>query len=320
MTTAVRYVFLVYVEYNFNIIHNIIIFLSFFSGEESKKMALQGLLAAMAHNQGRITPNNAEQTTSENISGSSKSEKDKPRPSHNDADSVENNQSQKGESSTTSDESTLNQVTHEVLYDEVAEKKGKQLLSAIEDGDPELVELFIKKGSNVNFRNENGITPLLQCARSAQTKCMRVLIENGANIEEGNNDGLTSLMICVALGHKNSARLLLENGANPNISTSSGLTALMMCANHDDVEIAEMLIEKSNVKVDFESKDANGYTALFHAGKEKNEVLLKLLLERGANINAQSHHNSTILNVSAESGLENIVDILLGEKDFILKS
>ena len=84
-------------------------------------------------------------------------------------------------------------------------------------------------------------------------------------------------------------------------------------AHRDDTEIAEMLMEKSKVKVELDLKDVYDRTSIFHAGRQNNELFLKLLLERGADVNHQTKHNSTVLNISAEDGQEKIVDMLLGK-------
>ncbi len=60
---------------------------------------------------------------------------------------------------------------------------------AAEAGSSELVDLFIKKGANVNVRTKSGVTPLFMAARVANRPCVERLLKAGARKDLCNDKG-----------------------------------------------------------------------------------------------------------------------------------
>ena len=56
-------------------------------------------------------------------------------------------------------------------------------------GSSELVDLFIKKGANVNVRTKSGVTPLFMAARIANRPCIERLLKAGARKDLCNDHG-----------------------------------------------------------------------------------------------------------------------------------
>jgi ankyrin repeat protein len=62
-------------------------------------------------------------------------------------------------------------------------KVTKPLFEAIKKGDVEKVKLFISEGSDVNEKDDKGMTPLHEAAYYAQKEAAKVLIAKGSEVD-----------------------------------------------------------------------------------------------------------------------------------------
>jgi len=90
---------------------------------------------------------------------------------------------------------------------------------------------WVESGGNLDWRTPNGWTLLHLAAQCGNEKMIRFLIERGSDIEARDNEGLTPLMLACETGYT-SLRLnpsvvktLLELGANPNSEDFEGRRA-----------------------------------------------------------------------------------------------
>ncbi len=128
---------------------------------------------------------------------------------------------------------------------------------------------------------------------------------------------------------------LIRDGVDINVMNTENMTPLMYAASNNDEELVKALIDsKANLELcDHRGETAlfyagnlsdykNGETALFHAGnlfhvdnisdynKPENKVIA-LLLNAGANVNAQNKNGYTPLMISAGHGRNLIVDKMI---------
>jgi WD40 repeat protein len=198
------------------------------------------------------------------------------------------------------------------------------LLIAAEEGDEEKVRALIRKGANVNSRDEDGDTALMVAAlRGLDSGTVNSLLANRANVNAKNKENDTALIFAASnddseileallnkgahINHQNdngytalimasvdnrrlaNARVLVARGADLNLKSDRGETALVTAAGGGVVELVHLLLEKG-ARVD--ARDKNGDTALFKTAKPE---VIRLLLENGADVNARNNNGVTPL-------------------------
>lgn len=127
-----------------------------------------------------------------------------------------------------------------------------------------------------------------------------------------------ALLNQVSYGDVQAVKTLLMFGADVNAQTDEGLKALSIASwNLDQVphqEIATILIEQG---ADVNAQDLDGFTPLFKAADSGLLDLAKLLLEHGADPNHSTKRMGTVLNAALLGDHQEVVELLkqYGAKD-----
>jgi ankyrin repeat protein len=199
-----------------------------------------------------------------------------------------------------------------------ADESYDKLYAAIRANDLRQLTGLLDAGTGPNVQGPEGTTPLMAAAVVGSVDAMKVLIDRRADVNAQNAVGSTALMWSVTDAKK--ARLLLDHGANVNLASRSGRTALIVAAfSNPSADVVRMLLGKgANVAVMDQRKftpmsaatygndtgtirllldasaDINtpdtfiGLTPLINAAGNRNLEAVKLLLAKGANVNAVS--------------------------------
>jgi len=132
------------------------------------------------------------------------------------------------------------------------DKEGRTvLMQAIEDRSTDMIELYLKKGKNVNVNavDNNGNTALMHEINTdysdIKIEYVRLLIDSGADVNHKNNFGMTPLEYAVRTDRKNSLetiKILLENGADIS-KCKYNLLQLLHNEAENYEEIRALLIE-----------------------------------------------------------------------------
>ncbi len=165
------------------------------------------------------------------------------------------------------------------------------------------VRLLLQKGADVNARSEGGKLPLLLAAyysRSAET--VKFLLEHGADLRATDNRGAGVLLFAAQGGDLDTIRLLLDKGVDVNAGTTGafvetrfgnlgpppgseperGVTALMAAAYSNDAAVARLLLDRgANVN----AVATDGVTALIAGANRGGGALIRTLVEKGADLN-----------------------------------
>lgn len=133
-----------------------------------------------------------------------------------------------------------------------------------------IVRLLVESGADLETRDEEGDTPLMQAASYGQTEIFNFLVARGARINVREKRGMTPLIAAAcacAVATMNSTydimKILVEKGANVNASAHDGTTALMQAAGSPDgAPSVKLLLSKG---ADPMAKDNQGRTAMTFA-------------------------------------------------------
>jgi pectate lyase len=197
-------------------------------------------------------------------------------------------------------------------------------------GDLEKIEAFIKEGVDINVLDGHGYASLHYAVQNSQKKAIELLLAKGADVNVKDWPGQTPLDIAISQNRKDIVELLISKGADVNARDNNGSTPLHLATSKD---IAELLVAKG---ADINTKDNDGKTALDYAMGKFNLEIVKLLvdktaevssihiaaaigdlakvkafLEEGANVNATDVLGDTPLHYAAGNGDKAIVELLL---------
>ena len=127
-----------------------------------------------------------------------------------------------------------------------------------------------------------GATALVQASKARDGEALAVLLKHGGiDVNAKEKNGSTALLNAIAYRNHRNIKLLLDHGAEVNVANTGGFSALMLAAIRDDEETASALLARG-AKVDAE--DMWGNTALMWAAYSEHPRprVVKLLLAAGA--------------------------------------
>ncbi len=170
-------------------------------------------------------------------------------------------------------------------------------------------ELLSKDPELLNFRDENGRTPLHWACREGYERVVEYLINEGADVNIRDNNNVLPMHSIAIHGPTYIADLLIKKGTDINVQSRSGYTPLHYAAHYNQLDIAKLLVEKG---ADVHIRDQYGRTPLVHACREGgNAEIAKLLISHGADINIKDNEGDTPLDFAVLRGHKEVVKVLV---------
>lgn len=137
-------------------------------------------------------------------------------------------------------------------------------------------------------------------------QALQTLFERGFDANTVDDKGQTGLYVALRNESLKAAAAIVEAPSlQPNVLNAAGESALMMAALRGHIPLATRLIERGA------SIDKTGWAPLHYAASGPSTPMVKLLLDKGAAIEAASPNGSTALMMAAGYGPEPSVDALL---------
>lgn len=170
--------------------------------------------------------------------------------------------------------------------------KDTALMLAADRGLADMVDVLLKAGVDPNRADEVGRNALIFGAGSGNLQIVQLLLSAGLRADSKDKYGDTALMAAAAAGNPESVRLLLENGAEVNTTNSRRQTALLSGSTGEaGFGIGEMGRPHADIP----------------EGEVHRDVVVGLLLDAGAHINAHGWFGQTALFSLEEDAVRELI-------------
>jgi len=151
-------------------------------------------------------------------------------------------------------------------------------------GNKNLLLKLLDNGVDVNRTDQYGVTPLMEGVESGDAEIISILITAGADIFACYRDGRMAIDFAVEKGHTEVVKTLI-NAGNTAENNNRAESYVMRAACYGLYDIAEFLINKgANVNFRSTNEYTWGWTPLMYACRNGHSKVVKLLLERGADV------------------------------------
>lgn len=178
--------------------------------------------------------------------------------------------------------------------------------------------LLIEQGANIEgseFSEATPPTPLFIAVNYKREWAIKLLLENGASLVERNARGDTALYVAVAEAQESVVQIMLNHGtmAKTVLDQQKGLegTVLHRAVRGVNLSIVSMLLEAG---ADVNAEDYTGKPALHLAvmeGRETHENIVRLLLAHSAPLDALNRDGNTVFHLAVAYRRRNMIPILL---------
>ena len=164
----------------------------------------------------------------------------------------------------------------------------------------------------INFGDSQGHNALIIASQKGYKDIVLLLLSQNANVNLTCTHGYTALIYSANAGYIDIVSYLLAKNANPNIKVNAGTTALIQAAGKGYYSIVDMMINaKADLKISGIYNDVNSdinynMTPLMIAAFNNHDLIVKLLLERGSDINYINENGANALFYSIAKGNNDI--------------
>ncbi len=176
---------------------------------------------------------------------------------------------------------------------------------AIKNDNPSAVADLLKRGFDPNTRDVKGQPGLTAAMQERSVKVARVLLEQpGIDVNALNPAGESALMLAALKGELTGAELLLGRGATVSLA---GWSPIHYAATGPEPQLVKLLLDRG---ADIDAASPNGTTPLMMAAQYGSEESVKLLLQRGADLARRNQRGLGPVDFAKLSGREAVVRLL----------
>ena len=206
-----------------------------------------------------------------------------------------------------------------VAIDAVREyDKATALVEAVSRRHLDIATYLIDHGANIGVKDNYGRSMLLLSASSGSFAQVKYFFEKGLSVNDKDRVGSSAIFYAIgdSAEKRNILEFLIEHGVDPSLKGKSGISPLMI-ASLDAVESQARLLIDHGAAVN--DSDLMKSTPLHWAlrrdpvkrGLQDSVATIKLLLAKGAQVNAVDSEGKTPLSVAAHNPSSQVIEILL---------
>ncbi|WON76248.1 ankyrin repeat domain-containing protein [Serratia sp. UGAL515B_01] len=189
-----------------------------------------------------------------------------------------------------------------------------EFLSAAEKGDADALKKCLVRGVDINTTNRQGRTAITLASLNKHYNCVSLLISAGADIDKQDQTCFNPFLLSCLNNDLTLLRLVLP--ANPDLErlTRFGGVGITPASEKGHVEIVRELLLRTDINVNH--TNFVGWTPLLEAivlndGGARQQEIVKLLLEHGANPHMTDKYGKSPLTLAREKDYHEIAELLI---------
>ncbi|KAJ3986388.1 ankyrin [Lentinula detonsa] len=192
----------------------------------------------------------------------------------------------------------------------VVQEEPDTIFLAAQRGDLSLLQSLLAQGAQATDRDSQNITALHWASINAHLHICRELLDRGAEVDARGGDlDATPMQWAARNGYLYVVKLLLEWGADPTLKDGQGYNTLHLITHSSAVMPLLYLLQQR--KVDVDSVDLQGHTALMWAAYQGDAVSVDVLLKHGADVSTKDEGGLTPLHWAVVRGNKAVIKKLL---------
>ncbi|KFY41652.1 hypothetical protein V495_04850 [Pseudogymnoascus sp. VKM F-4514 (FW-929)] len=200
------------------------------------------------------------------------------------------------------------------------------LLDREHDTSYSMVNLLLERGASLEIDGEASATPLHIAAAACSLPTLKLLLDHAARTNARDGMGETPLFRVVAEPDPDvaypdpniqrpdldMAKLLIDHGALVDIEDNMGITPLFLAAENETSDISKLLLDHG-ARVRARPGETNFRNPLLQAISMGVPATVELLINHGAEVNAQDNRGSSCLHYAVRGGTIDIeiMEVLL---------
>lgn len=190
----------------------------------------------------------------------------------------------------------------------------QEFLTAAEQGQLDTLKKCLDNGIDINVTNRQGRTAIINASLNKHYECVSLLINAGADIDKQDQTCFNPFLLSCLNNDLTLLRLVLPANPNLDLLTRFGGVGITPASEKGHVEIVRELLEKTEMNVNH--TNFVGWTPLLEAivlndGGDKQQQIVKLLLEHGANPHMTDKYGKKPLELAKEKGYTEIAALLV---------
>lgn len=188
---------------------------------------------------------------------------------------------------------------------------------AAAEGNIEQLRAALDKAVDINAinpTNRQRRTAITIAAINKQYQAVQYLIKAGADINQQDETNLNPFLWSCLNNDLELLKIMVKAKPDLNVLSRMGGIGITPAAEKGYVEIVKELLETTNISVNHTNN--LGWTTLIEAiilndGKERQQEIIRLLLQYGANPNMPDKYGVSPLTLAKDKGYQEIVSLLI---------